>query len=96
MALTVATWIINIFLVYAAIGLIFAIAFAFRGAGRIDPVAQQGTLGFRLLIIPGAAALWPLLLRRWLAGVTQPPIERNPHRDASRGLSRPAGRSGGR
>ena len=26
----------------------------------------SGTWGFRLLILPGAAALWPLLLLRWL------------------------------
>ena len=70
--------------VYFAIGLLFAIAFVFRGCQRIDPAAADGTIGFRILIVPGAAALWPLLLRRWISGVREPPVERNAHRDASR------------
>ena len=50
---------------YAALGLGFALAFAARGAARLDAAAASGTLGFRIVIVPGAAALWPLLLRRW-------------------------------
>jgi hypothetical protein len=68
---------------YFAIGLAFAVAFAWRGAAAIDPAAKNGTLGFRLLIVPASALLWPLLLRRWRRG--QPPqIERTAHRDAAR------------
>ena len=62
---------------YLACGLIFAFPFAFVGARRIDPHAVHGSWGFRLLIIPGATALWPLLLRRWFSGATEPPEERN-------------------
>lgn len=51
---------------YAAIGAVFALAFAWRGAGRLEPVAREGTFGFRVLILPGAATLWPYLLLRWL------------------------------
>lgn len=68
---------------YLGLGLAFALAFAFVGAGRIDPQARRGTLGFRLLILPAAAALWPLLAWRWAKG-TPPPEERNAHRDAAR------------
>jgi len=49
---------------YLALGLAFAIPFAIRWAGRLDPAAQRGTWGFRLLIVPGAALLWPLLAVR--------------------------------
>jgi hypothetical protein len=66
--------------VYLGCGLVFAIPFALAGAGRIDPHASHGSWGFRVLIIPGAAALWPLLLRRWLKGIHEPPTERNAHR----------------
>lgn len=52
--------------IYTAVGLLFAIAFAASGVDRIDTAAHGSGLAFRLLIIPGAAALWPLLLRRWL------------------------------
>jgi hypothetical protein len=51
---------------YAVLGALFAVAFAWRLAARIDPVAATGTLGFRLLILPGAAALWPWLRVRVL------------------------------
>lgn len=50
---------------YAAIGILFAILFAFRGAASIDPVARHATWGFRLLVVPGAALFWPWLLAKW-------------------------------
>jgi len=62
----VAQVVVMIVGVYIGLGALFAAAFAFRGAGAIDPVAREATFGFRLLIIPGAAALWPLLLLRWV------------------------------
>jgi hypothetical protein len=50
---------------YVAAGALFAAAFLTWGVSRIDPVARQGTLGFRLIILPGVVALWPLLLFKW-------------------------------
>lgn len=73
--------------VYLACGLAFAVPFSLVGARRIDPHAAHGSWGFRLLIIPGAMALWPLLLRRWASGRRQPPEENNAHRRAARGNS---------
>jgi hypothetical protein len=70
--------------VYAGVGLLFAIAFTARGVNRLDPSARGGTLGFRIAILPGAAALWPLLLQRWLRGDEEQPEERNAHREAAR------------
>lgn len=75
--------IVNSLAVYAALGLLFALLFAARGAGRIDPSAKGAGLGFRLLIVPGAAALWPLLAWRWLRGAQEPPVENNAHRRAA-------------
>jgi hypothetical protein len=69
---------------YAAAGAIFAVAFAVLGVTRLDPSARGASLGFRLLILPGATAFWPLLLRRWLRGDERPPRERNAHRRAAR------------
>ena len=51
---------------YAAVGAVFAVAFAWRGAARLDPAARGATWGFRVVILPAAAALWPWLLVRWL------------------------------
>ncbi|MDX2154193.1 MAG: hypothetical protein SFV54_25860 [Bryobacteraceae bacterium] len=50
---------------YFVIGLLFAVAFVFRGVDAIDPVARGASFWFRLLILPGSVALWPLLLVRW-------------------------------
>lgn len=65
---------------YLACGLAFAIPFALAGVKRIDPHARHGSGGFRLLIIPGTMALWPLLLKRRMSGTTEPPEEANAHR----------------
>jgi len=73
---------------YLAAGVLFAIPFAFAGADRIDPAAHGSTKGFRATIVPGAIALWPLLLARWIRGV-KTPLERNAHRDAARRKATP-------
>lgn len=67
--------------IYAAFGASFGVWFVLRGVGRVDPVAREGSRGFRVLILPGVAALWPLLVWRLARGVETPPDERNPHRD---------------
>ena len=51
--------------VYGVAGVVFAVPFAWKGAGAIDPAAKRGTWGFRLLALPGAVALWPLMLAKW-------------------------------
>jgi hypothetical protein len=56
---------------YAVAGVAFAIAFVLFGISRVDPVAEHSPVGFRLIVMPGVAALWPLLLRRWLRAVSR-------------------------
>ena len=51
---------------YGLVGLAFALAFVARGASRIDQAAQGMALPARLLLIPGATLLWPLMLAKWL------------------------------
>lgn len=50
--------------VYALCGMVFAVVFMLRG--KADPAAEKGTWGFRVLVMPGLVALWPLFffLRR--------------------------------
>ena len=52
--------------VYGLTGAVFAVAFVLFGIQRVDRVAEHSPIGFRLIVIPGVAALWPLLLGRWL------------------------------
>ena len=76
----VATLLVHALYLYGIAGLVFAIAFVTTGVKRIDSQAIGSGVGFRVLIFPGAAALWPLLLRRWISRTAEPPEERNPHR----------------
>lgn len=61
-----AEWFVRILSAYAALGLLFALVFVTMGVQRIDAAARGVGLGFRLLILPGATALWPWLLVRLL------------------------------
>lgn len=51
--------------VYAAVGVIFAMVFLTRGVGHVDAGAVGAGVGFRAVILPGVAALWPVMLRKW-------------------------------
>ena len=62
-ALAFVVWIL---LGYLVVGAIFAVAFVLRGAGAIDEAADRAPLGVRLVLAPGAAVMWPVLLMRWV------------------------------
>jgi len=68
---------VNFVGIYLVIGLAFAIFFVIWGAAKIDPAATESTVGFRLIIIPGAALLWPVLAKRWWQGANPPPQHRS-------------------
>ncbi|MGD1916104.1 MAG: hypothetical protein ACFCBV_07950 [Phycisphaerales bacterium] len=53
---------------YLALGAVVAVPMALRGVNRLDAAAAAGSWGFRLLVFPGVMVLWPLVLRRWVAG----------------------------
>lgn len=69
---------------YLGIGLAFAVAFVTIGVARVDANAAGTGAGFRLLLLPGATALWPLLAARWRDGRHEPPEQHDPHTDAAR------------
>lgn len=83
MSTQVGEWIARAATAYIAVGVLFSVPFVAYGVSRVDPVARTSTWGFRLMILPGSVALWPVLLRRWLRGAP-PPEERTAHRDAAR------------
>jgi hypothetical protein len=49
-------------------GAITAIAFVTFGVSRVLPRPMPVSLGARILIFPGASALWPWILIRWRKG----------------------------
>ena len=65
---------------YLTCGALFALPFCSVGVEHVDPFARGAKLGFRLLIAPGVTIFWPLLLKRWIGGITEPPTERTAHR----------------
>jgi hypothetical protein len=77
--LDLAQVVVALFELYALAGVVFAVLFLPRAVTRIDPRIGGSPKMLRLLILPGVAALWPLLAWRWIAGAPQP-VERNPHR----------------
>ena len=64
MAATVAGFLLIVVSIYLAIGLVFAILFAFRWVNKFDEEANGASLMFRLLIIPASTLLWIYLLKR--------------------------------
>ena len=60
-----AEWFLALAVTYLVAGVFFALAFLFRGLASLDPLAARAGWGFRLMILPGVAALWPWLAKRW-------------------------------
>lgn len=54
----VVTWL--------AVGLLVGVPFLAFAVGRVVEGAAGSSLMFRLMMLPGAALLWPVLLYRWL------------------------------
>jgi hypothetical protein len=77
---TFAKAIVYTLAIYAGLGLVFAGPFVWFGIQRLDSEAQGSGIGFRLLILLGVAAFWPMFLYRWVRGILEPPVEKNPHR----------------
>ncbi len=80
MSVPVAELIVSLSGLYAAIGFLVAPILIFWASERFDGSISESTRGFRLLVLPGAILLWPILLRRTWAGAGRPPVERNAHR----------------
>jgi hypothetical protein len=64
--ISAASLLVTLAAVYLALGAIVAVGFALAGIGRALPDSGHVTWGARLLLIPGAALLWPHVLLRWI------------------------------
>ena len=58
--------ILIVLAVYLAIGFLFAIPFVIKGIHKVDEGSHEGSIGFRIIIIPGTMVFWPLLLKKWI------------------------------
>ena len=62
----IASVILAVMGAYLGIGLLFAIVFVAFGVERVDSAVHGSNWRFRVLILPGSAALWPMLALRWV------------------------------
>ena len=60
----VATFLFGVLVVYIALGFLIALGFVLFGVTTVQ--AAPITVGARILLLPGATALWPMVLSRWL------------------------------
>lgn len=65
----VAMVILLVLAAYAGVGVLVGLAFVIAGVSRVDHAATGpgAPWHFRVLILPGAAALWPVVLKWWIA-----------------------------
>ena len=57
--------VLIIALIYLLLGVLFVIPFLIKGLTKVDEGAHGGTIGFKIIIIPGVIVFWPVLLRKW-------------------------------
>ncbi|MFN7117585.1 MAG: hypothetical protein ACK4TA_12355 [Saprospiraceae bacterium] len=60
------TIIVALFYLYLGVGLLFGLWFVFRGVNHLDHQMESASWQVRLLLLPGTAALWVVLLNKWL------------------------------
>lgn len=54
--------IVSLLGLYFGIGFLFGIYFFFKGAFQLDELITDSKWTVRLLLVPGAMGLWPILL----------------------------------
>jgi hypothetical protein len=57
--------VLDLLAFYVVVGAVTAVAFVTFGIARVLPVGTPVTVGARVLLLPGAAVLWPYVLLRW-------------------------------
>ena len=57
-------------LAYSFCGVAIGVPFVLRGVDLVDASARGASIGFRLIILPGTVALWPLIAAKWIKART--------------------------
>jgi hypothetical protein len=63
MSPALARMLVDAIAVYFAIGAIVAVPIMIFELGRIDPATKEAPWTFRVLVLPGVVAMWPVLVR---------------------------------
>jgi hypothetical protein len=65
--MTMGTLFLYAFGLYVAVGIAVGVAFVCYAVTRVLEHSATVSVGARVLLFPASAALWPLVLRRWLS-----------------------------
>lgn len=57
---------VGLFYLYLGIGFVFGLWFVFKGVNKVDPGIEGADWKLRLLLLPGSAGLWPIMLQKFL------------------------------
>ena len=57
--------------IYLLLGVLFVVPFLLKGLPKVDSSAHGGTIGFKIIIIPGVIVFWPALLSKWIKAVKE-------------------------
>ena len=52
--------------IYLVLGVLFLFPFLVKGLTKVDKGAHGGTIGFKIIIVPGVIVFWPVLLSKWV------------------------------
>ena len=63
--------ILILVLIYLLLGVLFVIPFLIKGLRKVDEGAHGGSIGFKIIIIPGVIVFWPVLLRKWISKINR-------------------------
>jgi hypothetical protein len=58
--------------IYLFLGVLFIFPFLMKGLTKVDAGAHGGTIGFKIIIIPGVIMFWPALLAKWVKANRSP------------------------
>ena len=58
--------VLIVILIYLLLGVLFVIPFLLKGLTKVDEGAHGGSIGFRIIIMPGVIVFWPVLLSKWM------------------------------
>lgn len=65
METTIST-VLTIVEIYLALGVLFSIAFLWKGIAKVDDGAKETGVVFKMLLFPGLIGFWVYFLRKWL------------------------------
>ena len=58
--------------IYPVLGVLFVFPFLVKGLTKVDKGAHGGTIGFKIIIVPGVIVFWPVLLSKWVKANRKP------------------------